>query len=169
MKKTTKTNTAAKKTPKSDRPVVKTVEEEYYKNMFSFTTKITDEYLNKLALEWVELAMKDTEMLCLEEFHIAKGIYWTTLSRWMKRCVELQQAHDHVMSILGCRREKGALTKKYDSSVVLKSMAMYNIKWKEIEEWRATMSAKVAAAGGGIQVVEIERFADSPLVPHKKV
>lgn len=168
MTKITKPNTTRKKNPKVDKPVIKTVEEEYYKDMFSFTRKISDEYLEKLALEWVDVSLKDNDMLCLEEFHIAKGIQAKTMSRWMQRCVQLQEAHDHVLSILGARREKGALTRKYDSSMVLKSMAMYNVKWKEIEEWRSALSAKVAAAGGGIQVVEIEKFQDSPLVPHKK-
>lgn len=169
MKKITNSTTSRKKTTKNDKPVLKTIQEEYYRDMFSFTRKICDDYLLKLALEWVELAMKDNDMLVLEEFYIAKGIQAKSMSRWMQRCVELQEAHDHVLSILGCRREKGAITRKYDSAFVFKSMAMYNVRWKEIEEWRANLSAKVAAAGGGLQVVEIERFADSPLVPHKKV
>jgi len=170
MNKITNTSTKRKKVPKSDKVAIKPFREEYYTDLFSFAiTPVSQSYLLKFALEWVSWASDNEDALTMTQYLNLKRLHQKTIDRWALRCPELTQAHEMVLQIIGDRRERGAITRKFDAAVVLKSMAMYNAKWREIEEWRATMSAKVAAAGGGIQVVELERYADSPLVPHKKV
>jgi hypothetical protein len=147
---------------------IKTVHEEYYLDMFTLKqTPISKDYLLHYALQWVNWAISDDDALTMEGFHILKGVQSFTVSRWCQRCPELQQAHDHVMSIIGDRREKGAITRKYDSGMIRTTMPMYKAKWKELEEWRAHLSEKIASAGG-LKVVEMEKFADSDLVPTKE-
>ncbi len=171
MTKTRKHSTVGKKPTIIAGVEVKTFEQEYFMDMFTLKMKpVSYDYKLKFALEWVNVAMADEDMLTLEEFYILKGIDPRTVERWLKTCPELQQAHDFVMCILGVRREKGGLNHKYDSAIVRTSMAIYSVRWKDIEEWRNAMKEKIAGSGSGtIRVVELERFADSPLVPHKKV
>jgi len=160
--KATSHNSTAKKKP------IKTVHEEYYLNMFTFKqTPISTDYLLHYALEWVNWALTDDDALTMEGFHIKKGVQSFTVSRWCQRSPELKQAHDHVMEIIGDRREKGAINRKYDSGMIRTTMPMYKAKWRELEEWRAQLSEKIASAGG-LKVVELEKFADSDLVPKKE-
>jgi len=168
MKKITKNTTSKKKTTNIARPAIKSMEQEYYRDMFSFTMKpISQEYLLKLALEWVDTVASNEDILVLEEYAILKGIQYPIMHRWMKRCPELQEAHDHVMCILSVRREKGALNNKLNTVMVVKSMAMYNMRWKDIEEWRAQMSEKIAGATGQL-IVEMNKYPETQEVPRKK-
>ncbi len=148
--------------------VPKTVEQEYYLNMFTLKqTPVSNDYLLHFALEWVNWAITDDDALTLEGYYIIKGVGSRTVDRWCKRCPELMEAHDYAMMIIGDRREKGAITRKYDSGMIRTTMPMYKAKWKELEEWRAHLSEKIASAGG-MRVVELEKFADSDLVPKKE-
>ncbi len=159
-----------KKRPKIAGVEVKTFEQEYFTDMFTLKMKpISYDYKLKFALEWVNVAIADDDMLTLEEFYILKGIDPRTVERWLKTCPELQQAHDFVMCVIGVRREKGALKNKYDSGMVRTSMAMFSVRWKDLEEWRNAMKEKIAgSSAGSIRVVELDRYPDSPLVPIKK-
>ena len=168
MKKTTKNTTSKRKIAKIVKPQIKTMEQEYYRDMFSFAMKpVSQEYLVKLALEWVDTVIANEDILVLEEYAILKGIQYPVMHRWMKRCPELQEAHDHVMDVLSLRREKGALNNKLNTVMVLKSMAMYNMRWKDIEEWRAQLNEKIAGAAGQL-IVEMNKYPDTKEVPRKK-
>ncbi len=147
--------------------VPKTVYQEYYLDMFTLRqTPVSNDYLLKFALEWVNWAITDDDALTLEGFYILKGVQQRTVDRWCDRCPELMEAHDYAMMVIGDRREKGAITRKYSEGMIKTTMCMYKIKWKELEEWRAHLSEKIANAGG-MKLVEIEKFADSDLVPTK--
>ena len=154
----------------TDKKIVpKTTAQEYYLDMFTLKqTPVSKDYLLHYALEWVNWAITNDDALTMEGFYIIKGTQSKTVWNWMQRCSELQEAHDHVMHIIGDRREKGAITRKYDSGMIRTTMPMYKAKWKELEEWRASLSEKIAGAGGGFKLIEVERFADSDLVPTRK-
>jgi hypothetical protein len=160
MKSIRQSNTSKKIVPKS-------VEQEYYLDMFTLRmSPVSNDYLLHFAKEWVDWAVQSDDALTLEGFYVLKRVHDYTVNRWMKRCPELQQAHDWAMMAIGDRREKGAITRKYDSGMIRTTMPMYKAKWKELEEWRAHLSEKIASAGG-LKVVELEKFADSDLVPKK--
>jgi len=164
MKKTTKPNTSIVRKP------IKTYKEEYIDGMFSLrVTPVDYEYLEQFAVEWLDWALNDEDALKITQFYNLKRLHNTTVEGWMLRCPKLQHAHDLVLQVIGARREIGGLKGKYDSAIVRTTQLMYESSWKVLEEWRANLKAKTE--GGllsGIRVVEIERFADSPLVPHKK-
>lgn len=161
MKQTRQNSTPVKKN-------IKTVYAEYYDDMFTLRqTPVSKDYLLKFALEWVNWAMTDEDALKLTQFYVLKGIHNFSVERWMKRCPELQRAHDWALMIIGNRREIGAIKKIYDSAMIRTTMCMYDTQWKELEEWRARLSEKIASAGG-VRVVEIPAFGDADLLPKKE-
>lgn len=171
MKKTTKRIIPAKKVSRNASLGVKTFEQEFYRDMFTLKMKpIPNDYLLHFALEWVTVTLKDEEMITIEDYLILKGVEQSTVDRWCKRSEELRAAHDYVLMILGNRREKGGLTRKFDAGLIKTTQHLYNIKWKELEEWRANLSAKIAQAHGGDKnfIIEMNTTPNSPLVPPKK-
>src|ERR1700677_1494254 len=111
---------------KPQKPVVMTMEEEYYMNMFTLKmTPISNDYLLKFALEWVDAVEADEEILTLLDFPAKKRVNEGTIHRWMKRCPELQESHDMVKTILASRRELGALNGNLDTGIVRQQQAWY--------------------------------------------
>jgi len=47
------------------------------------------------------------------------------------------------MLIIGSRREKGAITNKYNAAVIMSQMAKYDPSWWNLEERRAELRAKI--------------------------
>jgi hypothetical protein len=163
-----KTNVFAKKHIKSDRPPLKTFEEEFYMDMYTFKMcPVPADYKKKCATEWVVMA-RDEEVLFLDEYRIKKGIPKTTFDRWIASCVELQEAKEFVRDIIAMRREEGALKNKYNVGMVMRIQHMYCDNWKKSEEWRAALRTKQEGVSNPqrIQVV-LEPYPDSPLVPSK--
>ncbi len=164
MKKITKSSTSCLRKP------IKTHKEEYIDGMFSLRVRPVDfNYLEEFAVEWLDWALNDEEALKITQFYNIKRLHHSTVEAWMLRCPKLQHAHDLVLQVIGARREIGGLKGKFDSAIVRTTQLMYESSWKVLEEWRANLKAKTE--GGllsGIRVVEIEKFADSPLVPPRK-
>lgn len=170
MKKTNKTNTITKQKAKTCQPPIRTFKQEYYLDLFSFKMHpVSNDYLIKFALEWVNWVCNNEDVLTVNEYFICKGVHARTVWNWKQRCAELKEAHAFVLQVLGTRREKGALTRKYDSNMVRLTMSLYDSKWKELEEWQAQLRTKETQAINGIRVVEIERFPNSDLVPLRKI
>lgn len=152
-----------------NKKVILTHKEEYEKGMFSLRIMpVDDAYLELFAQEMIEWAITDEDALKITQYYNLKRLHHSTVDGWMERFPRLKQAHDIVLQVIGVRREVGAMKGKYDSAIVRSTQAMYETSWKKIEEWRANLKAQSIAAAGGIQVVEIERFPDSKLVPKRK-
>lgn len=169
MGKTPNRNTKPIKSPK-ETPVVKTFREDVYMDMKSMTLcPVSDGYLQILATEWITVAKSNDDMLTLEEFYIMKDVSESTVQGWMKRSPELKAAHDHVMMIIAVRREKGMLKKELDSSGTQRSLTSYSPRWKAMKEWEIQMASKVAMAGNGNILVEMQAFPNSDAVPKKRL
>lgn len=163
MVKTKKYSTVGQK------PLIKPHREEFERGMFYFRVKPIDmEHLEEFALEMLTWALEDEDALKITQYYNLKRLHHSTVEAWMGRCPKLREAHDMVLQVIGARREVGAMKGKYDSAIVRSTQAMYETSWKKIEEWRANLKAQSLAAAGGIQIVEIERFPDSNLVPERK-
>ena len=148
---------------------ISTFKKEMYLDLFTLRERpVSDDYLFKLALEWITVALNDETMLTLDDFLILKGLSRKTMMSWCRRCDVLMEAHNHVTMIIGNRREKGMLTKKLDSTGVLRSMHMYDDRWVKADEWRASLSTKILGAGNTVTIVEMEKFADADLLETKK-
>lgn len=148
---------------------IKTYTQEFYQDMYSFQTMpIPEHYFDKLAEEWVDYVKNNDDVLFMGEYHIKKGVAKSTFEEWVQRNPNLQRARAFVREIISMRREKGALTRKYDPTTVFKMQHTYDNAWKEMEEWRASLKEKVENQGSGSITVVMERFPNSPLVPEKR-
>lgn len=127
--------------------------QEYFGKM----NPVSMNYLERIALEWYEIAKKDEGMLRKEEYFIAKEIHMNTFDTWKERCPELKEAEQNVLLVLGIRREKGVINRKYEPSFITRTQSHYDSVFKGIEEWRANLAAKVTGAGGNV-IVEMHEF-----------
>lgn len=167
-KKTNKSTTPAQTAP-NVRARIKTYEEEYYFDMFSFRLEpVSPAYIEKFAMEWVEVVSADESIITLEQFYVLKRVTRDTVKDWLARSEILRQAKAFVLMILAVRREVGSITKKYDSTFILRSHAAYDPTFKLIEEWRAKLTADSVNALGGTRVIMVEKFENVPAVKPSK-
>jgi len=125
-------------------------------------------FLQQLAVEWVDWTIANEDVLTFGQFYIRKKVARTTFQGWTARNENLLKAQEFVRLILGVRRELGGLHKKLDTQMVVKSMSLYDEEWKTLETWRATMATNIVGAGGGVTVVEVQRFSDTDVEVDKK-
>lgn len=124
--------------------------------------------LENFSFRWVEWVRLNTEIISIWKFPVEiAGMYKATVEDWMARDKNVSNAHKYVRSLCAIRRDEGAANKALDGSWIAKTMPIYCDDYKALEEWRAHLSEKIASAGG-MRVVEIEKFADSDLVPKRE-
>ena len=168
--KTSNTTKKSRNSTKVRLPPIKTFREETYTDMFTLREMpIHEDYIRQFALEWILHAKEDEDMLTMNDFLVKKGMNRSSIQEWLKRSEDMRKAYAFILMVIGNRRERGMLKKQLDSQGVVKSMHLYDELWKESETWRAHLAAKVAGAGGGITLVEMEKFPSSDQVPLKKV
>jgi hypothetical protein len=148
---------------------LKTYQEEIYTNPYTLiTTPVSQDYLKRLAREWINMTRDNEDVLFIHEYRVQKEILEITWQRWMNKCPELKEAYTVVKEIIAMRREKGALQNKLNGNIVAKIQCVYSKEWKETEEWRSSLSAKNESSNvQPIQVI-LESYPSSPLVPVKK-
>ncbi|MBW1678413.1 MAG: hypothetical protein JRJ79_17935, partial [Deltaproteobacteria bacterium] len=116
---------------------------EVYKDLFTLRQKpISDAFIDRLALELIEWAMKDDTALKLTQFIFSKGIPSMTFYRWVNKYETLKLVKDTALELIGNRREIGALKNKLNASLVMNQMAKYDKSWKDLEVWRAELKAR---------------------------
>ena len=94
------------------------------------------ENLGEALIKW---AVHDETARKLRPFFTKRGISSTDVERWSKRSKKFKRSYELAKCAIGDRREDGGLTKKYDPSIVLRSMAKYDKEWRELEQWRSDM------------------------------
>jgi hypothetical protein len=121
----------------------------------------------RLGKEVIAWARNNPDAIKIGQFLEEKGIGRRSWNRWCENYPDLQEAYEHAKMIIGNRREFGALTRKYDSGYVSKTQITYCEDYKEALRETAAITNKELLNSGN-RVVVIERYPDSPLVPHKK-
>lgn len=115
---------------------------EDYLDCFTFKYKpVTQAFIDRISKELVEWAQNDHEALKLSEFFNKKRIPRNTWDAW-SRYPEFKAARSIAVEALGNRREKGAITRKFDAGTVNFMMPMYDKDWREQTEWRAKLKAE---------------------------
>lgn len=140
-----------------------------YMDTFTFKMKpMSIEGIERIAAELVNWARNNDDALKIAQFWNDKGINHQDFYRWMEWSPALKSAHEITMSILGTRREIGAIQKKFDTGMISFTMPFYDKNWKDNVEWRSSLKAKEAAEQNNeTKIVIMERIPDSPLVPSK--
>lgn len=149
-------NTSHEKTNDKYKP---TFFDEYYNLRYQDRIPMTVEGI-KLLADDLYIWAQDDESLIAEEFYLLKGIDAKTFHNWMKRCPELKQAYAATKDIIAGRRERGALTRKYDAGTVRWTMPAYSKKYKKLEEWKAELGKKDDDKDTGTKVVIMEKYRD---------
>lgn len=144
-----------------------------YLDMFSFRQKpVSEAYLEKLFGDLLQWALNDEDALVMSAFFSKRGIGSDDIRRWRNRFTFVDSAYKFALSVVGSRREHGALKKNLDAGMVRYTMPAYGDKefsWTELEEWRAKMRAKESEnVSGGVKIVVMEKYPESELVPKKE-
>lgn len=88
-----------------------------------------EEDVNEEADYLIAWAMKE-DSLVLGECYGMRGYTYQASSEWAERNEKFRQARIIAKTIVGARREKGALLGKLDSSLVRHSMALYDPEYR---------------------------------------
>lgn len=125
---TSNSNTTELKTTPTGKKFPIVLEE--YLDMYLLQKKpVTDTFLEMLASTYIKWVKEETKCLLFTEFLQYQGIRREDFYRWLLRSEKLRQAHDFVIMVLCNRREVGAITRKYDSSMITKMHGFYSDIW----------------------------------------
>lgn len=86
-------------------------------------------------LDW---ASKE-DSLEIVDFAIEMKMHRRTLYKWAEQYPEIKDALDHARLMIGSRRRKGALTRKFDKDVAFKDMHCYDPEWLAINKYHSEM------------------------------
>ena len=152
----TKKNIKSKKI--QTKPEIKPWED--YLCSLSFKMKpVNDVWLSAFALEWTEHARLNPDYINIWNFPVLiRGIANNTINGWAERNSDVAHAIRYVRLMCSIRRDEGAAKKDFDGSWIAKTMPLYCNDYKDLEQWRANLSEKIAAAGG-VKIVEMESFS----------
>ena len=155
---------------------------EVYSEYFLYRKKPAPEaFLERVADDLIRWIHEHPKSVRLDDFFSEKGIHWERYSKWTKKNESLKDAIDIAMQIIASRRDTGAIEKRYDGNYIAKTIRMYcpvaeasskrelkekYDKEKELVRLRAQLN--LDEKGDKHQVVIIERFPNSDLVPERE-
>ncbi len=138
------TNTGEEEMSKPSTPSKKRTK--YYpdseKYFFLRKRPISDVIIDDYAKNYIEWATNEEDALRAQDFPLLIGMYPKSFRNLMDRHEGLRRAHEVVKSIIASRREKGAINKKYDTSMIKHSMPLYDHDWKKLCEWYGNIKVK---------------------------
>jgi len=123
------------------------------------------EELAKKMITWAK--KKDSEedsQIIFHDFLDENDLSAETLGEWIKKSPVLAKAYKHTLRLIGANRERGALRRRLDSSVVIKSMPIYSDEWKKLLEWQSKLNDDSSKQGTTIKVV----MPEIPKIDEKK-
>jgi hypothetical protein len=100
---------------------------------------VSDAFIRKLSADLIEYAETTEDLLRIEAFFTKKRIPATTCVRWREKFPEFKAAYEAAKSVLGMRREDGALRKGWSTGVVMNTMALYDDEYRKLREWEARL------------------------------
>lgn len=142
---------------------------EFY-SMSTFTKQVASEkWSENMARKLVAWA-ENEESLTLGEFYAHIGILNSDFTDLAAKYPLLGKALDYTRMLLGVRREKGMITRKYDAGSVAHMMPYYDPAWREIVAWRASLKQPEGNTGvARLQYVVIPNIPNSDLVKPKPI
>lgn len=120
-----------------------------------------------LAEELLEWAKNDEHALVIDEFRAIRNIGESTWYRVRKQYEFFEDAYQNAKTLIGIRREKGAMVGKLSDSAVNRTQPAYSKRLRRTEEWRSSLRQKESERGAGTIVVRMDQYPDSADVPLK--
>lgn len=112
-----------------------------------------------LSNDMIAWAHLDTSY-ALDDFPLSKGYSPHKFYKWTKHSEYFAEALEFTRYMVGSRREKAARERRMDSTIVLKTMPLYNYEFKEL-----VMDKIQKHQESRSYTVVMEPIQDSPLVP----
>lgn len=97
-----------------------------------------DDWRKRFNLTLLEWASKD-DSVEITDFAIEMKMRRSTIYEWAAKYPDIKETLDHARLVIGSRRRKGALTRKYDKDVVFKDMHKYDPEWLDINKYHSDM------------------------------
>jgi hypothetical protein len=112
--------------------------QEFIKNDAFMMFPDKDDWRERVCYTMLQWAEKE-DSLEIMDFALEFKIRRQTLYEWADRYPDFRKCFDYVKLIIGSRRRKGALTRKYDKDVVFKDIHRYDPEWLEINKYHSDM------------------------------
>lgn len=139
---------------------------EYQNFQSNQRSPVTEHMLDRLGQELITFAY-ESDILRVEWFFSLRGISPSTAREWTYKYPSFKESYHAARSIIGMRREDGALKRKFDASTAHFTLPLYDQEWREALEYRQKLKEEETSKTQPITVV-LEAFPNSPLVPVKK-
>lgn len=108
---------------------------EDYMDCFQLKMKpVTQSFIDRLAMELVTWARDDKKALRMSQFYVPRGIHRNTFFRWCDQHPLMKAAKEAALSLIADRREIGAITKKYDTKIIMHTMHHYDSDWRNMDK-----------------------------------
>lgn len=133
--------------------------EEYFNIHTMQNHPATNTFMQRQALMLKEWSLKE-DSLRISDFYDERGYNSQTFYRWCNKYPEMQQSLEFAKRRIGARREQGALTRKFDSSLVQRTLGYYDYVFAQEQE-KAVQTKLAYAQAAESKVVVIERFPSS--------
>lgn len=124
---------------------------------------VSSMFIERLAIEVMSWSTNDDAIVFrdfIDNKHIPEDAYY----RWVRTYPELKAAHTLAKGRIGSRREKGAITRKFDGSSVIGSMAMYDQEWKDLLAWKSSL--KDQSTSGNV-TINLPNITTIPVIEDK--
>lgn len=134
-----------------------------YPDLWSMESRgASQEFVDRLGQDLLAWA-KEKDSLLLNDFFTERFISAPNYKRWADRDPMFKARLEMAKLMIGSRREKGALQRKFDASVVLRSACLYDPDWKILEEWRAKLAKTEQEAEQLKVLIETFKTGEKPL------
>ena len=124
---------------------------------------VSDTFLEKLCEQMLN-HFENTKSICLISWLTDRGIIFQSFLNWTKRHKNLKVAYELVKQKIGCRREKLAIWKKYNTNygTIISTLRFYHPVWKECFLEAVSLKLKQSEKGTSeTKIVIMEKWPEA--------
>ena len=122
-----------------------------------------DSYRKRMMLTLLEWASQESSIE-IEDFAFEMKLRTATLWDWAQKYPEFKDAYDYAKRMIGARRRKGALTKKFDKDVVHRDEHIYNPDRHEVNVYHNNLKKDIQN-DNTTKVIVLSQLDTGELVP----
>lgn len=127
---------------------------------------INEKIINNYCSEYPTWIKNTPDCTDYEDFLEEKGIPRQTWNNWCNKYPQLKRVHQDVLILIGKRREKGLMRRRYVEGTTARSLRMYLPEWEENEKWYAQLRSLQEDVDKLMQIV-IKQIPNSSEVPER--
>ncbi len=169
MTKLSKTKTSKHSKILTESPKIATpakIIDSYIDMMYMKEKPVAIGFIMRLAEEWIAWSLLE-DSLRMADFYLERNIHKSVMYRWMEKYDFMKRTHEFVKDRIASRRDKGAITRKYDPHYIDKHQIHYDDEWRKTVEWRASLG-DTNKEGSGTIILQMAPAPNSAEVPERK-